>query len=104
MAATTNIIIIGILFPAAAAGVLAKQEHKFLGAKLQVKYYVSTCIEECPPKDTLEISNLPVNIHVDTLELYLESPKSGGCAGGVKEIKIVSPGIARVQFNSETSK
>ena len=92
-----------VMFHAAAAGVLAKEEHRFHGTKLQVKCYDS-CTEECPPKDTLEISNLPPDIHADTLELYLESRKSGGCAGAVKEILSVSSGIARVQFNSETSK
>ena len=92
------------MFHAAAGGVLAKEEHKFYGAKLQVKYYDSSCTEECLPKDTLQISNLPPDIHADTLELYLESRKSGGCAGGVKSITFVSPGTVRVQFNSETSK
>ena len=93
-----------LLFHVAAAGVLSKKDHTFNGAKLQVGYYDSSCSEESLLNDTLEISNLPPDTHKDTLELYLESPKSGGCDGGVKNIMFVSPGVARVQFNSETSK
>jgi hypothetical protein len=61
-------------------------------------------MEESLPNDTLEISNLPPGTHADTLELYFESWRSGGCAGGVKNITFISPGIAQVQFNSESSK
>ena len=83
---------------------LSKEEHRFDGAKLQVSYCDSSCTEESLPNDTLEISNLPPDTHEDTLELYLESRRSGGCDGGVKNIMFVTPGVARVQFNSETSK
>ena len=52
----------------------------------------------------LEISNLPQNVGVEMLELYLESPKAGGHPGAVKRITLVGPGIARVQFDDANSK
>ena len=73
------------------------------GVKLQVKY---SCQDECSPStvdDVLEITNLPHDIHEDTLELYLENSKSGGSCGAVKEITVVAPGMARVKVSSASS-
>ena len=48
--------------------------------------------------DTLEVRNLPHNVSSDALQLYFESPKSGGCADGVKEITFVESGVVCVQL------
>ena len=54
-------------------------------------------------QDTLEVSNLPSNVSEDILELYFESPKSGGCDDAVKAVTFVSPGVAQVQFSTAES-
>ena len=54
--------------------------------------------------DTLQISNLPEHISKEYLQFYLESPKSGGSADGVKDIQIMSTGMAKVLFSSPKSK
>lgn len=54
--------------------------------------------------DTLEVSNLPSKATEETLDLYFESPKSGGCEDAVKSVTIVQPGIAHVQFHDPQGK
>ena len=61
-------------------------------------------MEDSTLKDTLEISNLPQGCDEETIELYFENPKSGGCSGGVKSIQIIGDGVARVQFINDLSK
>ena len=84
---------------------IAKQEHKLQGSKLQVKY-VDHNQEEMmtyPLDDTLEVSNLPGDVSEELLELYFESTKSGGCADAVKSITVIRPGVVRIQFSSAKS-
>ena len=98
-----------VLFPfalTAADNILKKDVHKFQGKVLEVKVYtpsVETGQEEVP-LDTLEVSNLPSSVTVDVLELYFESPKSGGHGGAVKDISFSSPGVARIKFSDPQSK
>ena len=61
-------------------------------------------MEDNTLKDTLEISNLPQECDEETMQLYFENPKSGGCPGGVKNIEIIGGGVARVQFVDDQSK
>ena len=90
-----------LYYTTVAADVLANESHKFGGAELHVQYWVVS--QEADSKvvavrDTLEVSNLPSDITKDYLEFYFESPKSGGCADCVKDITMVKPGVAHVQF------
>jgi hypothetical protein len=55
-------------------------------------------------KDTLEISSLPQECDEETIKLYFENSKSGGCPGGVKGVQIIGNGVARVQFVNDQSK
>ena len=85
---------------------MAKKEHKLNGIELRVDYS-GTCKVKSPPSTVngiLEISNLPQNVCEEMLELYLESPKAGGCPGAVNNITLIEPGIARVQFDDTNSK
>ena len=89
-----------------AAETVAKKVHKLQGVELKIKF--AECVRECDSKgdtenDTLEVRNLPKNASKDYLELYFESPKSGGCTDGVKEVRFVKPGVARVLFKSPRS-
>ena len=61
-------------------------------------------MENSTSKDTLEISNLPQECDKETIQLYFESPKSGGHPDGVKSIQIIGDGVARVQFIDEKGK
>ena len=54
-------------------------------------------------EDILEVSNLPEQISKEFLELYFESPKSGGCSDGVKNVTLLRPGVAKVLFSSSDS-
>ena len=54
-------------------------------------------------EDILEVSNLPEQISKEFLELYFESPKSGGCSDGVKNVTLLGPGVAKVLFSSSDS-
>ena len=60
--------------------------------------------EEGERSTTLEVSNIPVDIKEDFLQMYFENPKSGGCADCVKDITIIKPGIAHVQLTDAASK
>ena len=71
-------------------------------AKLSDKQDVMQEGSECG--STLEVSNIPVNVEGDYLQMYFESPKSGGCADCVKGITIVKPGIAHVQLTDAAGK
>ena len=53
---------------------------------------------------TLEVSNIPVDMKEDYLQMYFENPKSGGCADCVKDITIIKPGIAHIQLTDAASK
>ena len=59
-------------------------------------------VDECGT--TLEVSNIPVDVKEDYLQMYFESQKSGGCADCVKDITIIKPGIAHVQLTDAASK
>ena len=50
--------------------------------------------------DVLEVSGLPPNADGDTLEMYFEGSRSGGCEGAVKDCTFISPGVAQVKFTS----
>ena len=85
---------------------MAKRPQTFKGVELEMKYSKSdqelSSVEISD--DTLEVSNLPENISKEYLELYFESPKSGGCADGVKNVTMLRPGVAKVLFSSSKSK
>ena len=84
---------------------MKKGIHQFQGNTLELKVYtpsMETEVEELP-LDTLEVSNLPSNVTKDVLELYFESPKSGGHDGAVKDVSFVSPGVAQVKFSDPES-
>jgi hypothetical protein len=87
-----------------AASVLAKQDHVLEGSELKIQCYsaesedVVPTVPETGSIDTLEVRNLPHNVSTDTLQLYFESRKSGGCEDGVKQITFVESGVARVQL------
>ena len=102
-----NCMILPILV---ATSILSKEGHILQGSELVVQYYsardepedaVST-EPETGPTDTLEVRNLPHSVSTDALLLYFESPKSGGCADGVKEITFIEPGVACVQLTDAT--
>lgn len=90
---------------AVAAGILAKEEHKLKGSIIQVCYFEDNedKVETDQLHDTLEISNFPANISEDLVEFYFENPRSGGCEGAVKSVTIIGPGVAQVQFSTDTS-
>ena len=80
--------------------------HKIEGVNLQVKLF---CEESLPSthssiKDTLKVSGFPDGVSEEVLVLYFENAKSGGCADAVKEVFFPSPGVAQIQFISDTSK
>ena len=84
---------------------MKKGIHQFQGSTLEVKVYtpsMETKLGELP-FDTLEVSNLPSNVSKDVLELYFESPKSGGHDGAVKNVSFVGPGVAQVKFSDPES-
>ena len=96
------------MFYIVAAKVVAKDEHKVGGSQVQVKYAKLSDEQdvqeggECDA--TLEVSDIPVNVKEDYLQMYFESPKSGGCADCVKGITMVEPGIAHVQLTDAVGK
>ena len=49
--------------------------------------------------DTLEITSLPSTVSEEYLELYFNSPRSGGCDDAVKNIVMIQPGMAHVHFH-----
>ena len=89
-----------------AKSILSKPSHMLQGSELTVQYYSArdksedavSAVPETGSLDTLEVRNLPHNVSTDALQLYFESPKSGGCADGVKDIALVESGVARVQL------
>ena len=88
-----------------AENILKKSTHTLQGSTLEVKVYtpsVEAELEELP-LDTLKVSNLPSNVTKDILELYFESPKSGGQDGAVQDISFVGPGVAHVKFSDPES-
>lgn len=50
--------------------------------------------------DVLEVSGLPPKADIDTLEMYFETQRSGGCDGGVINCTFISPKVAQVKFRS----
>ena len=89
-----------------AKSILSKQDHVLQGSELLVQYYSDESEDvgtvTVPETDTLEVRNLPHNISTDALQLYFESPKSGGCDDGVKEIRLEESGVAHVQLTDAT--
>lgn len=86
-----------------AAAVIEKKEHKLKGSELQIKYVdiqEDTVSNSEPVRDTLQVSNLPADMSEDILEMYFESPKSGGCVDAVKEVLLIRPGVAQIQFST----
>ena len=85
---------------------MAKRPQTFKGVELEMKYSKSdqelSSVEISD--DTLEVSNIPENVSKEYLELYFESPKSGGCVDGVKNVTMLRPGVAKVLFSSSRSK
>ena len=53
-------------------------------------------LEQIDQTDSILVENLHPSITADMLSLYLESQRGGG--GGVKEVTIISEGVARVSF------
>ena len=49
--------------------------------------------------DTIEVTDLPNQADEECIELYFDSPRSGGCDDAVKSITMIQPGIAHVQFH-----
>ena len=84
---------------------IAKKEHKLQGSQLQLKYveHIQEEIMTYSSDDTLEVSNLPSGTSEDILELYFESPRSGGYDGAVKSVAVIQPGVAHIQFTSTKS-
>jgi hypothetical protein len=84
---------------------MAKEMHKLKESILQVCYFEDNedKAESDQLRDTLEVGNFPADVSNDLVELYFENPRSGGCDGAVKSIKIVGPGVAQVQFSTDTS-
>lgn len=85
---------------------MKKSSHILQGNALEVKVYtpsIKTELKELP-LDTLEVSNLPSKVTREILELYFESPKSGGETGAVRDIHFISPGVAHVKFSDPESK
>ena len=78
--------------------------HKLHGVELQLKPYEESSVATARSEyhDILEVSGLPDGISEGLIELYFENSKSGGCADAVKDITFVRPGVARVQFTSDT--
>ena len=87
---------------AAAAEVMAKRPQTYRGVELMMKYSEVLSSPEVS-EDILEVSNLPEQISKELLELYFESPKSGGCSDGVKNVTLLRPGVAKVLFSSSDS-
>ena len=87
-----------------AAGILVKKEHKLKGSIIQVCYFEDNedKAETDQLRDTLEVSNFPADVSKELVELYFENPRSGGCEGAVKSITIIGPGVAQVQFSTDT--
>ena len=82
---------------------MEKSIHTFAGTTLEVRL-LEPPLEDSTLKDALEISHIPAECDEETIELYFENPKSGGCPGGVKSVQIIGGGVARVQFIDELSK
>lgn len=80
---------------------IVKRVHKFQNVELQVRFLQELT---CKPTDTLKVSNLPEGTSDGLLELYFESPRSGGCEGGVKSISFHGSTTACIQFTSDESK
>ena len=55
-----------------------------------------------PSSNILLVSNLPDNADEHLIEMYFESPKSGGCDGAVESIDFVEPKVVQITLiNSE---
>ena len=85
----------------AAASTIVKRAHTLAGVELQVKFLQESV---CKATDTLKVVGLPEGIPKDLIELYFESPKSGGCAGAIKTLSLLGPTSACIQFTSDGSK
>ena len=84
-----------------AKNVLSTQVHILQGSELKVQYYSDEpedVVGTVPETDTLEVRNLPRDVSADELQLYFESPKSGGCADSVKDVTLLKSGVAHVQL------
>ena len=77
----------------------------FKGVELSMKYFDCNQVLSSSEvsEDILEVRNLPEQISKEFLELYFESPKSGGCSDGVKNVTLLRPGVAKVLFSSSDS-
>jgi hypothetical protein len=64
----------------------------------------ASSVAELSSCDTLLISNLPENADDSLIEIYFESPKSGGCEGAIERIHFVDPKVAKVQFKDPQGK
>ena len=84
---------------------MKKKPQKFKEIELEMKY--SKTVQESSSvdvsDDTIKVTNLPENISKEYLEFYFESPKSGGCVDGVKNVTLIRPGVAKVLFSSPKS-
>ena len=89
-------------YPAVAAEVMARTPQMFRGVELKMKYSQVISSSEISD-DILEVSNLPEQVSKELLEYYFESPKSGGCPNGVKDVTLLRPGVAKVLFSSPDS-
>ena len=90
-----------LVYTITAADVIVKRVHKFQNVEFQVRFLQEST---CKPADTLKVSGLPEGTSKYLLELYFESPRSGGCEGGIKSISFHGPTTACIQFTSDESK
>ena len=59
--------------------------------------------EETEVLNVLEVHNVPSKADHEVLQMYFESPKSGGCDGAVEECSI-SHGTAYIKFHDPEGK
>ena len=55
---------------------------------------------QSPSSNILLVSNLPDNADEHLIEMYFESPKSGGCDGAVESIDFVEPKVVRITLTN----
>ncbi len=55
-------------------------------------------IEEADTRDSVLVSGVPESVSEGHLEMYFQTPRSGGCDEGVVECRTLSPGRACITF------
>ena len=105
MTSTLNFLCV---FHAVAADILAKERHKIEGKELHLQYLKEIHAEEevniNSTSDILQVSGIPAGVSTEFLEVYFQSERAGGHDECVKNIKIIEPGVANIQFTDAKSK